>query len=258
MRTQTHPPKRAAATTDPVLSASSPVRVAQQQSVPEQPAVDVLDRRAGLGFAAYKWGLGLLIGVLGGWLYQVMGRTDLHRSVTMLDTALDRAIPLWPWTTWFYQPFYIGIFLIGVLGFRSRFLYNRALICICANVVVGALGHYFIRAAYPRPVLPTPYPDISTWLLAQVHKIDPPGNVFPSLHVAHTFMIAFLLRLDRPRLGKVVMGMAITLALSTLTTKQHFLADVAAGLAMALVAKVWAEREVARAIASAQPLARQH
>jgi membrane-associated phospholipid phosphatase len=218
----------------------------------ESQEVDVLDRRSGPSFMAYKWGVGLLIGALGGWLYQAMGRTDLHRSVTLLDTALDRAIPLWTWTTWFYQPFYIGIFIIGVIAFRSRFLYNRALICICANVIVGALGHFFIRAEYPRPILPTPSPDLSTWLLAQVHKIDPPGNVFPSLHVAHTFLIAFLLELDRPRLGRVVLVMAILLALSTMTTKQHFIADVLAGLAMAFAARFWTLRQLERATTFAQ------
>jgi membrane-associated phospholipid phosphatase len=217
---------------------------------------DALDRRSGPAFMAYKWGVGLVIGVVGFLLYQWMGRTDLGRSTTLLDTALDRAIPLLTWTSWLYQPFYVGIFVIGVIAFRSKFIFNRAIVCICANVLVGALGHYLVRAEYPRPVLPFPYPDLSTWFLAKVHVIDPPGNVFPSLHVAHTFTIAFLMLMDRARLGRVVMLMAILLALSTLTTKQHFLADVAAGLAMALVCRAWTQRQLARAIASSSPLAR--
>jgi membrane-associated phospholipid phosphatase len=230
---------------------------AQMYSEPAPPPViDVLDRRSGPAFQAYKWGAGLLIGVIGFVIYQVMGRSDIGRSVTMLDTALDRALPFWTWTSWLYEPLYVAIFLVGVLGFQSRFLYNRALVGICVNVVVGALGHYFVKAEYPRPVLPVPYPDLSTWFLAKVHEIDPPGNVFPSLHVAHSFMISFVMAMDRPRLGRVMLGMSIVLALSTLTTKQHFVADVVAGLAMALVLRAWARQELARAVSAANASAR--
>jgi membrane-associated phospholipid phosphatase len=220
------------------------------EPVVELPPVDILDRRSGPAFMAYKWGVALIVGVLGFILYQVEGRADLGRSTTMLDTALDRALPFWTWTSWLYEPFYVAIFIIGVIGFQSRFLYNRAIIGICANVVVAALGHFFIRAEYPRPVLPVPYPDLSTWFLARVHEIDPPGNVFPSLHVAHSFLISFIAFLDRPRLGRVMLAMSIVLAISTLTTKQHFIADVVAGLVMAFIGRAWVLSQVARAISA--------
>jgi hypothetical protein len=164
----------------------------------------------------------------------------------MLMTPIDRAIPLVPWTAWFYEPFYVSIFLIAVVGFRSRFVYNRTLVCVAFNIVVAALGHAFVRAEYPRPALPVPAPDVSTAFLAFVYRIDPAGNVFPSLHVAHTFMISFLVSLDRPRLGRVMTWMSVVLAISTLTTKQHFIADVGAGLAMAFLGRAWAGGQVAR------------
>ena len=63
--------------------------------------------------------------------------------------------------------------------------------------------------------------------MAWVQRVDPPGNVFPSLHVAQTTMLSLILLMrDRPRLGRVALVMATMLALSTLTTKQHFIADV--------------------------------
>jgi membrane-associated phospholipid phosphatase len=210
-----------------------------QNELAEEPAIDPLDRRSGLRFAAYKWGVGVITGLVGLVVYQLIGRAELHRSTTLLDTALDRAIPLLPVTTWFYEPLYVGIFVIGVVGFRSRWLFNRALVCVVANALVGALGHSLIRAQYPRPVLVPPYPDLSVAFLAFVHRIDPPGNVFPSLHVAHAFVLALLLRIDRPRLGMVALVMACLLGVSTLTTKQHFLADVVAGLVMALAGRAW-------------------
>jgi hypothetical protein len=216
--------------------------------------VDVLDRRTDPAFQAYKWGTALALALVGLLIYEVLGRIDLGRSTTLLMTPIDRAIPLIPWTAWFYEPFYVAIFLIGVIGFRSRYVYDRTLICVCFNIVVAGLGHAFVRAEYPRPVLPSPAPDLSTAFLAFVYRIDPAGNVFPSLHVAHTFMISFLISLDRPRLGRILVWMSVALAISTLTTKQHFIADVAAGLAMALIARAWAQRQVARVQPASLPV----
>jgi len=239
--------KSPATTTDPLPWASAPVRPALKMSLVVPQEVDVLDRRTGAAFEGYKWGSALAIAIIGLVIYEVLGRTDLGRSTTLLMTPLDRVIPLMPWTAWFYEPFYAAIFIIGVISFRSRFLYNRTLVCVCANIVLAALGHAFVRAEYPRPILPFPAPDLSTAFLAFVYKIDPPGNVFPSLHVAHTFLISFVLMMDRPRLGRLLLWMSIVLAASTLTTKQHFIADVAIGLVMALTWRWWALRELARA-----------
>jgi membrane-associated phospholipid phosphatase len=243
---------------DPLLSIFRvSLAVKHSENTPAPMAAHPLVRRSWLRFQAYKWSLGFLVAVVGLTIYQVMGRVDLGRSTAMLDTALDRAIPLLPWTTWFYEPFYLGVFVIGTVAFSSRRIYNRALCCVLVNMLVAALGHFFIRAEYPRPVLHLPYPDLSTAFLAFVYKIDPPGNVFPSLHVAHAFALSFLLRLDRPRLGAVTLTMSTLLALSTLTTKQHFVADVIAGLAMALALRAWSlslfRRERAAPALTSQP-----
>jgi membrane-associated phospholipid phosphatase len=205
----------------------------------DEPVVDPLDRRSGLRFAAYKWGVGVITGIVGLAMYEIIGRVELHRSTALLDTAVDRAIPLLPVTTWFYEPFYVGIFVIAVIGFQSRWLFHRALVCVIGNALVAAIGHCLVRAQYPRPVLVPPFSDLSMAFLAFVYRIDPPGNVFPSLHVAHAFVLALLLRYERPLLGRVTLAMACVLALSTLTTKQHFVADVLAGLLMALAGRAW-------------------
>ena len=77
----------------------------------------------------------------------------------------------------------------------------------------------------------------------RAQHIDPPGNVFPSLHVAHTTMLSLLLIKDRPILGRVALVMATMLAISTLTTKQHFIADVLSGYLLAFCGRAFALRE---------------
>ena len=205
-------------------------------------AVAVEPRSETRATPAYKWTLGLGLAALQSAVYFGIGQAHLARSTEILRTRLDDAIPFWPWTSWCYLPFYAAIFIIAIAGFRRRVLFNRAALTVVCVMVLGALGHLFIGAEYPRPVLHPPYPDLSSGFLAAVQRIDPPGNVFPSLHVAHTSLLSLLLVKDRPRLGALALVMAAMLALSTLTTKQHFIADVVAGYALAFAGRAFALR----------------
>jgi membrane-associated phospholipid phosphatase len=193
---------------------------------------------------AYKWTIGLSLAALQSAVYFGVGHLNLSRSTEILRTRLDDAIPFWPWTAWCYLPFYAGVFILAIGGLKRRALFNRAIVAVLIVMALGALGHVFIGAEYPRPVLHPPYPDISAAFLASVQRIDPPGNVFPSLHVAHTTMLALLLLKDRPRLGLLTLAMATALALSTLTTKQHFVADVIAGYLLAFFGRWIALRKL--------------
>ena len=186
----------------------------------------------------YKWSWGLAAAAVQTLIYFVIGRAHIERSTEMLRTRLDDAIPLLPITAWFYLPVYAGIFIIAIVGFRTRLHFDRALSGVGLIMLVGVVGHLVVRAEYPRPVLVAPYATLSEWFLAQVQAIDPPGNVFPSLHVAHTSSLALILWHENRRLGRVVIGLAALLAVSTLTTKQHFVVDVVAGFALAALARL--------------------
>ncbi|HXJ21964.1 MAG TPA: phosphatase PAP2 family protein [Polyangia bacterium] len=193
-----------------------------------------------LASARYRWSIGLALAAIQSGVYFGIGHAHLTRSTELLRTRLDDAIPFWPWTAWCYLPFYAGTFLIAVGGFRRRVLFNRAATAVILVMLIGAMGHLFIGAEYPRPVLVPPYPNLSYAFMAWVQHVDPPGNVFPSLHVAHTTLLASLLIRDRPRLGRVALVMATMLAVSTLTTKQHFLADVVSGYLLAFLGRAYA------------------
>ena len=196
---------------------------------------------------AYKWTIGGALALVQSAVYFGIGHLHLGRSTETLRTRLDDAIPFWPWTAWCYLPFYAGVFLIAVAGIKRRAVFNGAAQAVLVVMALGAIGHVFISAEYPRPVLMPPYRDISAAFLAAVQHIDPPGNVFPSLHVAHTTMLSLILIKDRPRLGRVALAMATALALSTLTTKPHFIADVVSGYVLAFFGRWLALRKLPRA-----------
>src|SRR5215831_2719892 len=90
---------------------------------------------------AYKWGLGLSLAALQSLAYFGIGHAHLTRSTELLRTALDDLIPFWPWTAWCYLPFYAGVFVISIIGFRRRSLFNRALGAVVLVLSIGAMGH---------------------------------------------------------------------------------------------------------------------
>jgi len=184
-------------------------------------------------FTLYKWMTGLGAAAAQSAVYFAVGHARFARSTELLRTRLDDAIPFLPATAWLYLPFYAAIFAIALAAFQSRAYFNRALLGFGIILIVGLFCHRFITAVYPRPILHPPYPDVSYAFMAWVQQVDPPGNVFPSLHVAHTSALALILHRENRRLGRVVIVMAALLALSTLTTKQHFVADVVSGLLLA-------------------------
>ena len=202
------------------------------------PRSGATDPAGPLASAKYRWTVGLGLAAAQSTLYFAIGNAHLTRSTELLRTRLDDAIAFLPWTAWCYLPFYAAIFVMAIAGFRHRALFDRTARSVLLVMFVGALGHVFVRAEYPRPVLHPPFSGPSEAFMAWVQSVDQPGNVFPSLHIAHTTMLSLLLMRDRPRLGRLALGMATLLALSTMTTKQHFVADVVSGYALAFLG-VW-------------------
>jgi membrane-associated phospholipid phosphatase len=197
---------------------------------------------SGSRFLAYKWAVGLGLAGLQSLTYFGLGYLQRPRSTTLLALPIDGQIPFLIWTVWLYLPFYAGIFALAITGIRRPALFHRGVQGFLITMLIGAIGHFAVAAEYPRPAVALPPEGASAAFLAWVQAVDPPGNVFPSLHVAHTTALALILRHDRRLLGTVALVMALLLALSTLTTKQHFVADVLAGWVIALLVSRWVLR----------------
>src|SRR5690349_1335372 len=76
--------------------------------------------------ARYRWTVGIMLALLQSAVYFGIGHTHLARSTELLRTRLDDWIPFWPWTAWCYLPFYAGVFVLSIAGFRRRSLFQRA------------------------------------------------------------------------------------------------------------------------------------
>lgn len=151
------------------------------------------------------------------------------------ELALDRAFPLVPAWALVYGALYAFLILLPIFVVRQedhirRTVYSYLFIWITA---------YFFFVLFPT-VAPRPRTvdgeGFAAWGLRLLYSSDPPYNCFPSLHVAHSFVSALTCSRVHRRVGIVAVICAAVVALSTLYTKQHYVADVLAGLVMACIA----------------------
>jgi membrane-associated phospholipid phosphatase len=149
--------------------------------------------------------------------------------------ALDRAIPLQPVWALIYGALYLFLILLPVFVVREDEHLRRT---------VWAYLSVWITAYVCFLVYPTMAPRGDTvvgdgfgvWGLRFLYGADPPYNCFPSLHVAHSFVSALTCYRVHREVGIVAIVSASLVAVSTLFTKQHYVADVVAGVLLALVA----------------------
>jgi membrane-associated phospholipid phosphatase len=95
---------------------------------------------------------------------------------------------------------------------------------------------YACFLVYPT-ILPRPTGEIGegffAWFLRSIYDADPPRNCFPSLHVATVFVSALSCWRVHRGVGLAAGLWASLIALSTLFTKQHYIADVISGIFLA-------------------------
>lgn len=198
------------------------------------PVVTSLLLRVG-GTAAGRFLL-TFFGLLGG-LGVYFGLNGAAPARLHLMTGLDEAIPFLPWTLVVYHSYYV-LPLAVVLGATAEefvLMYRAALVGVLATFACFLL----VPAEFTRPdwtLAGATWGPAFRWL----HGVDGPANTFPSLHVEVTVLTWYRARTwPSAPLWSAWAGLVV---LSTMTTKQHLLADVVGGIVVALAASKWAER----------------
>lgn len=188
-------------------------------------SLQALDKQPALGVAM---GASVLHAVL----YGVANRFPLRPPIELPFTAIDRAIPFVPASVWIYLSDYALVFFAFLAcqrpGARGRFA--GALFLVVATSV---LLHWAFPVRFPRESFPVPEGGLSAGALSMLRMLDAPTSCLPSLHVAASYIAALAVRAERRPLGHLYWVWATAVAVSTLTLKQHYLADVMAGWALA-------------------------
>lgn len=144
----------------------------------------------------------------------------------------ENLIPFIGWTTYVYLSFLVFIPLAIFLIPKGR--YARTILALSIMCVMHFIIFIFFPTIYPRA-------DIDTgFILFEILKmVDAPTNCFPSLHVGISMFLAIaLLRTRGDRLSVIIFFWAILIALSTLTTKQHYILDLFGALATSFISSL--------------------
>lgn len=149
--------------------------------------------------------------------------------------ALDRLFPLAPTWSLVYGALYAFLIVLPFFVIQQPELIRRT---VWAYLSVWSVA-YICFLLYPT-VAPRPNTvmgeGFGAWGLKSLYGADPPYNCFPSLHVAHSFVSALACYRMHRTLGLVAISSATLVGISTLFTKQHYVADVIGGILLALVA----------------------
>lgn len=144
-----------------------------------------------------------------------------------LYSPLDEFIPLQPWWILIYASIFIVLVGAGWILDHQEFILTFKRILLAQLVSFS----FFIGMSvpYPRPSSKIIENDVFRWGFDLMHTIDGPNNTFPSMHVSLTCIVMH--QLWKHGFSKwMCFSYAALVCLSTLFTKQHFVADVIGGI----------------------------
>jgi hypothetical protein len=167
--------------------------------------------------------------------YFGVGHAVASGAARELRTPADDAIPFVSGTIWIYIALFPTAFAPLFL-LRCQRLYRRTLATYAAVIAISlavfvafpVTSHALrVDAARLDPSR------LSDWAVALVYRLDPPVNLFPSLHLSVAALAALSAWTARRAYGLVAAAGVVVIAASICTVKQHFIADGIAGLALA-------------------------
>jgi hypothetical protein len=206
---------------------------------------------AKLGWSPYELALRVALWGLTGFTvlsgYAVAKLQPFATAVPLPLTDLDRAIPFIPETVWLYSTV-TWTTLAAWLHVPDRLHARRLYFTLVLSALISWLFFFFFPTVYPRDLYPLVDDGSRTVReLLDIRDADDATNCFPSLHVALAWGIALSWSewIRRRWLRVLPFAWARVVSLATLTTKQHYVADVPAGLLVGLVAW-WAIRRAVR------------
>ena len=149
-----------------------------------------------------------------------------------LWTPLDGAIPFLLGSVVVYWSI-LPMGLLPIFVVRDPAVFRRVALAYALAIALALAGFLLfpVTSVGLRPDAQL-YADagFAGWLLQLLYFLDPPLNLFPSLHLALALLAALAARhVHRPS-GAAALVWTACIAASVCTTKQHYVVDVAAGL----------------------------
>ena len=206
--------------------------------------------KAALWFRVTRWAAGFALALLVLVGYTLLSTWNVDRftdgglPTQALWTRLDRAVPIIPEAIWPYALYYVlvmmPLFAVRRMRELSEVLSAYLLVTVSAWIVYVI---WPVRMEYPHEVCA----GFSCQILLRLWAMDMGVNVMPSLHAAHSVLAAAIFWSYRSKVWPLIAAGAAAVSVAAILTRQHYILDIAAGVALAIV--VWAlVRAVFRAL----------
>jgi membrane-associated phospholipid phosphatase len=185
-------------------------------------------------------------------LYVDARNAALTAAPLRLETRLDPWIPFVSQFVFAYLLYYPWLF-IPLRVLRTRESFFRGL-CAFALMQLFAEAVFILYPSHIErpPVVGT---GLSETLVRWLYALDAGWNLFPSLHVGHSVLVALIYR-KYVRSGTLLVWTGtLLICASTVLIKQHFVVDILSGglLAAACYAAAWQALPVARSLRLFRP-----
>lgn len=149
---------------------------------------------------------------------------------------VDTFVPFMPHTVWVYLSeslFFTAVYLTC----KDTLNLNKYFYSFLVLQIVSVFIFWIFPTAYPRELFPLSdsLDSVTYFVFTYLRQADTPANCCPSLHVSSVYLSSFLFLDEQKSKFPFFFSWATAIAISTLTTKQHYLVDVAAGLSLAIV-----------------------
>jgi membrane-associated phospholipid phosphatase len=186
-----------------------------------------------------KYPIGIAVGILITASYLSSNHVHFLEPKLLPLSTVDQSIPFIPETVWIYISDYLFCFIVYVLC-KNLINLNKYLYAFLALQAGSILIFLLWPTTYPRELFPLPssLDGLTYQAFQMLRKADTPMNCCPSLHVSSVYLCSFNFLKEQREKFRWFLGWATAVAISTLTTKQHYLIDVVTGLAIAL-ASYW-------------------
>lgn len=168
-------------------------------------------------------------------LYIAANRIHLYPPQLLPTTWLDSATPFLPNTVWIYISEYL---FFAVVFFNSRDIrnLNKYFYSFVSLLIISITFFWIWPTTYPRDMFPLldDLNPLTHFAFSTLRAFDTPASCCPSIHVGAVFLSSFIFLDDQRHKFPIFFIWATMIAVSTLTTKQHYAVDVIAGLFMAV------------------------
>lgn len=178
----------------------------------------------------------LIMAIIFSAFYGLSGAISYQSGVVLEMSSWEFNIPFLIWSIWIYIVLYPAYLIWALFSYKDIKYMNYTFYCFILLTVISCICFVLYPVIYPREFFPLSFSnDISTTIFRLMRKADKPSNCLPSLHVGICYLFSYGFKYESKSKYITSLFISTLIALSTLTTKQHYIYDIVLGFILATI-----------------------